>query len=133
MLKWARCNGCPWDERTCMGAAMAGRLDILQWARAQGCPWDVSTHNNARCSGYTEIMEWARVNGCPLGPWPRESVALHLGFVRLTFVCLFSAANWLASTLGEIERTKEAVSPLSSVNLLAGVVVNVAVEGILFG
>ena len=40
VLKWARAQGCPWDEWTCAEAAYNGHLAVLQWARAQGCPWD---------------------------------------------------------------------------------------------
>ena len=39
-MQWARANGCPWDERTCEGAAYSGNLEVLQWLRANGCPWD---------------------------------------------------------------------------------------------
>ena len=42
VLQWARAQGCPWDEETCVGAALGGHLaasdSVLQWARAQGCP-----------------------------------------------------------------------------------------------
>ena len=44
VLQWARANGCPWDEKTCMHAAEGGHLEVLQWARANGCPWDVHVH-----------------------------------------------------------------------------------------
>ena len=40
VLKWARENGCPWDEVTCAYAAKGGHLDVLKWARENGCPWD---------------------------------------------------------------------------------------------
>jgi len=40
VLKWARENGCPWDEDTCAGAAEGGHLEVLKWARENGCPWD---------------------------------------------------------------------------------------------
>ena len=40
MLLWARANGCPWDEKTCLGAAEGGHLEVLLWARTNGCPWD---------------------------------------------------------------------------------------------
>jgi hypothetical protein len=43
VLKWARENGCPWDERTCANAAEGGHLEVLKWARANGCPWDEET------------------------------------------------------------------------------------------
>ncbi len=38
MLQWARANGCPWDDDTCMHAAEGGHLALLAWLRAQGCP-----------------------------------------------------------------------------------------------
>jgi hypothetical protein len=34
-LKWARENGCPWDENVCTDAAQYGHLDILKWAGVQ--------------------------------------------------------------------------------------------------
>src|SRR5271156_2108265 len=39
LIKWARANGCPWNESTCGYAAWAGHLEVLQWAHANGCPW----------------------------------------------------------------------------------------------
>ena len=47
VLKWARENGCPWDERTCRGAAECGHLEVLKWARDNGCPWDENTCESA--------------------------------------------------------------------------------------
>ena len=32
-MKWARENGCPWDEVTCAYAAQNGHLETLRWAR----------------------------------------------------------------------------------------------------
>ena len=40
VLRWARKNGCPWDEETCAAAARGGHLRVLQWAREKGCSWD---------------------------------------------------------------------------------------------
>jgi hypothetical protein len=40
VLKWARENGCPWDEWTCANAAEGGHLEMLKWARENDCPWD---------------------------------------------------------------------------------------------
>ena len=42
-LKCLRANGCPWDKRTCSGAAQGGHLEVLQWAHQNGCPWDGMT------------------------------------------------------------------------------------------
>ena len=33
LIKWARANCCPWDERTCSLAAWRGHLEVLQWLR----------------------------------------------------------------------------------------------------
>ena len=38
LLRWARDNGCPWDERTCAAVAAGGNLEVLKWARENGCP-----------------------------------------------------------------------------------------------
>jgi hypothetical protein len=65
MLKWARENGCPWDEWTCTYAAERGDLEMLQWARANGCPWDEWTWRGAEGYGHLEVLKWARENGAP--------------------------------------------------------------------
>ena len=54
MLKWARANGCPWDEGTCANAAEGGHLDVLKWARENGCPMDENTRKIAAKLGYVE-------------------------------------------------------------------------------
>jgi hypothetical protein len=48
MLKWARANGCPWNERTCANAAWHGHLEVLKWARENGCPWSKRTRQSAK-------------------------------------------------------------------------------------
>ena len=35
-----RAENFPWDEGTCAYAAEGGHLEVLKWARANGCPWD---------------------------------------------------------------------------------------------
>jgi hypothetical protein len=54
VLKWARENGCPWDESTCDAAADGGHLEVLKWARENGCPWDEDTRRIAASKGYVE-------------------------------------------------------------------------------
>jgi uncharacterized protein YabN with tetrapyrrole methylase and pyrophosphatase domain len=54
MLKWARDNGCPWDESTCKWAAKGYALEVLRWARENGCPWNESTRQSAASKGYVE-------------------------------------------------------------------------------
>ena len=65
MLKWARENGCPWDEMTCANAASGGHLEMLKWARENGCPWDENTCANAASGGHLDVLKWARENGVP--------------------------------------------------------------------
>ena len=57
ILKWARANGCPWDEGTCEYAAHGGHLEGLKWARENGCPWDELTLCVAAEKGYFEDEE----------------------------------------------------------------------------
>ena len=45
VLKWARSNGCPWSETTCIWAEKGGHLELLEWARRNGCPWDRAPPN----------------------------------------------------------------------------------------
>ena len=60
-LTCLRANGCPWDARTCSGAARGGHLEVLQWAHQNGCPWNAWTFVRAdsRCRPY--LIE----HGCP--------------------------------------------------------------------
>ena len=55
MLKWARENGCPWDEFTCSNAAKNGHFEILKWARENG-----GYFNSRVCSGaiLTDILKY---------------------------------------------------------------------------
>ena len=55
VLKWARENGCPWDENTCAYAALGGHLEVMKWARENGCPWDEETCACAARGGHLEI------------------------------------------------------------------------------
>jgi hypothetical protein len=59
VLQWARAKGCPWDERTCWGAAEGGHLEMLQWLCANGCPWDEWTRKSAATMGYVETAQSA--------------------------------------------------------------------------
>ena len=53
-LKWARANGCPWDEGTCYNAMYWGHLELLRWARENGAPWEELTSRVAASKGYVE-------------------------------------------------------------------------------
>jgi len=65
VIKWARENGCPWDDRVCSTAALKGYLNIVIWARENGCSWNNRTCENAARQGHLEVLKWARENGCP--------------------------------------------------------------------
>ena len=54
MLKWARENGCPWNEWTCTYAAKGGHLEVLEWARENGCLWDEEMCTIAALEGYVQ-------------------------------------------------------------------------------
>jgi len=61
VLQWARQNGCPWDERTCLAAAKGGHLETLKWARENGCPWNIeAVRANATNGSHLEMLEWLR-------------------------------------------------------------------------
>ena len=65
LLKWARANGCDWDEWSCLCAARSGHLEVLQM-RANVCPWSDDVRNVAEMKGHhRRVMEWAVANGCP--------------------------------------------------------------------
>jgi hypothetical protein len=65
LLRWARANGCPWDEFTCTFAAGRGHLAVLQWLRANGCPWEETECCLAAAAcGRVGVLRWARANGC---------------------------------------------------------------------
>ena len=75
-LKCLRANGCPWDKRTCSGAAQGGHLEVLQWAHQNGCPWNELTCTEAAKGGHLEMLQWARENGCPWNEWTCEAAAM---------------------------------------------------------
>jgi hypothetical protein len=52
------------DEWTCAHAAEGGYLEILKWARANGCPWNEKTRIYAAMNGHVETLIWAVENGC---------------------------------------------------------------------
>ena len=64
LLKWARTQGCDWDKQTCNAAARGGHLKMLKWVKARGCEWDVGTCSCAARGGHLNVLKWARANGC---------------------------------------------------------------------
>ena len=98
VLKWARENGCPWDEETCWKAAERGHLEVLQWARENGCPWNELTCAYAALGGHLETLKWLRENGCP---WDE----LTCEYARVAATSADDGATRTAAR--EYERTRE--------------------------
>ena len=44
----------PLDWRTCANAAEGDHFEVLRWARANGCPWDEEIRELAASNGYVE-------------------------------------------------------------------------------
>ncbi len=77
VLKWARSQGSPWEDRTCVYISeghprdnwtfVTADLEVLQRVRSQGCPWDETTCTHAAEGGHLEVLKWVRRQGWPLG------------------------------------------------------------------
>jgi hypothetical protein len=100
ILKWTVEIGCPYDEETCLWAALYGNLESLKWLRSIGCPWNSTAYHyctNLSVAKYLkengcqmdekfsttnadanslEILKWARANGCP---WNEETFSAAAG------------------------------------------------------
>ena len=67
-IRWARENGCIWDERSSTFAVWeGGPLEVLQWMRRQDppCDWDECTCSNAAAKGNLEALRWMREQDPP--------------------------------------------------------------------
>ena len=80
VLRWARANGCEWNEEACLGAAQRGHLVVLQWLRSNGCPWDSDTCYHAVEEGHVNVLRWARENGASWTAEIRDWAATALGY-----------------------------------------------------
>ena len=69
VLKYARENGCPWDEQTPANAAYSGHLDVLKYAHENGCPWNKYTCSSAAVGGHLAVLKYAHENGCRWDEW----------------------------------------------------------------
>ena len=57
-----------------------GHAEVLRWARENGCPWDQDTCYEAVNRGYVEVLRWARENGAPWLAFDRDRAAEELGY-----------------------------------------------------
>jgi hypothetical protein len=63
VLKWARENNYPWDDKCLYKCAIAHkRLDIFNWLRENGCSWDNSIYIKAKKNGEDNIVRWLEEN-----------------------------------------------------------------------
>jgi hypothetical protein len=53
------------DKNTCTYAARNGHLEVLKWARENGCSWNENTCTYAAKNGHLEVLKWAIMNRCP--------------------------------------------------------------------
>jgi hypothetical protein len=75
LLRWARENGCPWNETTCRYVAAYGKLETLQWLRSENngvgiCPWDRYLTACCYINSNFDALKWAVENGCPMNEYP---------------------------------------------------------------
>ena len=130
ILKWARKNYYPWDEKTCTNAAKNGHLNILKWCRKNKCTvsWNITTRNeaiftdnfkilNLECNdicpprnnntcteasknGHLKILKWARNNGCS---WDKNtcSEAAKNGYLKILKWARNNGCYWDKHTCNE--------------------------------
>ena len=62
VLKWAKQNGCSWDEETFMRAAVGNHLHVIHWALENDCPFheDICSKMAQQGWGGLEFLKWAR-------------------------------------------------------------------------
>ena len=65
VLKYARANGCSWNEETCAIAAEGGHLEVLKYLHENGCPWDAYARVLARRYLQGEVIRYLDACECP--------------------------------------------------------------------
>ena len=63
ILKWARENGCPWDETTIVSAIKNGHLDVTKFILEQECLYKGNICNCAITFGQLEMLIWLQSEG----------------------------------------------------------------------
>lgn len=62
ILKYARANGCPWNDRIPVCAILGGHLEILKWARENGYEWSEEVTLAAVSTANLEVLVWLKDN-----------------------------------------------------------------------
>ena len=55
MLKYLIENGCPWNQRTCIEAAL-GHLEAMKYLREKGCKAEETERSAAAAAGYLVFL-----------------------------------------------------------------------------
>ena len=53
-------------KQTCAQAAYNGNLELLKWARLNGCPWDEVTYEQGVDNGDPALVCYLEDEGCPM-------------------------------------------------------------------
>lgn len=125
MIVWARAQGCPWDAKACIEAALAGHLDLLQWLLVNNCPsgtltwtptdeWRLMPGTSARRAprwvwhgalyrGRTDVVQWLLVSE---NEWPRDACdhAAAGGQTTALLMAREAGCPWSAETCCEAAR-----------------------------
>jgi hypothetical protein len=65
LLKWARENGCPWNDRTPVNAAITGKLETLEWLHENECPFNEDACRHAFDEEHWDCLEYLVDNELP--------------------------------------------------------------------
>ena len=64
LLRYARKNGCDWNEDTCRWAAQNGNLSCLKYLHEHKCPWDKDTCVGAAQNGHLACLKYLHESQC---------------------------------------------------------------------
>ena len=73
-LRYAHEHGCPWDEETCIDAAMLGEQDCLRYALENGCPIPDFTSSYVHPS----VVPHLHHHGIRLSHWNSDHLKDHI-------------------------------------------------------
>jgi hypothetical protein len=100
VLRWARHQGCPWDERGIAVAARNGHLEVLKWMRDNHCSWNSQTCEMAARNGHLELLKFVREHDCP---WDAKccTAAARGGHLETLQWCRLHRCPWTADVITE--------------------------------
>jgi len=60
-------------RETCGNAAMNGHLELLKWARLNSCPWDERTYDYGVENGDPALVRYLEDEGCPCSTYELDN------------------------------------------------------------